>query len=88
MKPGPAGPSDDGPGHKSRISTTRMILRGATSFKNEKKRLLNRNCPKPGPGDLYIGRDVFRSMRALFCAVFRVPCAPKPPEVALKPVYW
>ena len=37
-------------------------------LKTEKKRLLNRNYRKPGPSDLYIGRDAFRSMRALFGA--------------------
>ena len=42
-------------------------------LKTEKKRLLNRNYRKPGPSDLYIGRDAFRSMRALFGAVFGVP---------------
>ena len=42
-------------------------------LKNEKKRLLNRNYRKPGPSDLYIGRDAFRSTRALFGAVFGVP---------------
>ena len=42
-------------------------------LKTEKKRLLNRNYRKPGPSDLYIGRDAFRSTRALFGAVFGVP---------------
>ena len=56
-------------------------------LKTEKKRLLNRNYRKPGPSDLYIGRDAFRSMRALFGAVFGVPCALKPPVVALKPAF-
>ena len=59
-------------------------------LKTEKKRLLNRNYRKPGPSDLYIGRDAFRSMRALFGAVFGVPwvpMSPKAPSSGLKPAF-
>ena len=64
-----------------------MFIIRVTSFKEREKLLLNRNCPKPGPGDLYDGRNAFLSMSALFGAVFGVPCALKPPLVAIKPVY-